>query len=197
MVTRIVIGETMDVNLILTKKNGTTRPFPLPASVTVIGRRQECDLCIPLMKVSRRHCQLNLDGGKLTLRDLGSRNGTYVNGERVEEIDLTAGDKIGIGPLSFTIQIDGQPTIYSDADSTAGQQFGQITAATVGTTEAAEVAGIAGAAEESGGENTEEFADLDDLDDLDDLINLDLDLAENTGETIDGLDDILDADNDQ
>ncbi len=166
----------MDVNLVLTKKNGTTRPFPLPDSLTVIGRRQGCDLCIPLMEVSRRHCQLNLDGGKLTLRDLGSRNGTYVNSQRVEEVELTAGDKIGIGPLSFVVQIDGQPT----GDSVASQQPGQA---------------AVGAADGSG-EHTEEFADLDDLDDLDDLINMDLDLAENTGETIEGLDDILNADND-
>ena len=75
----------MDVNLVLFKKDGMTRSFRLPSTVTVIGRRQESDLCIPLMVVSRRHCELNVEMGRLKIRDLGSRNGTYVNGQRVDQ----------------------------------------------------------------------------------------------------------------
>ena len=99
----------MDVNLILFKKNGSQKVFPLPSSITVIGRRHDCDLRIPLMPVSRRHCQLSLNNETLNIRDLGSRNGTYLNGKRVDKATVQPGDYIKIGPLTFALQINGQP----------------------------------------------------------------------------------------
>ena len=99
----------MDVNLILFKTNGSQKVFPLPSSITVIGRRHDCDLCIPLMPVSRRHCQLSLNNETLKIRDLGSRNGTYLNGKRIDEATVQPGDYIKIGPLTFAFQINGQP----------------------------------------------------------------------------------------
>ena len=107
----------MDVNLVLFKKDGNTRGFHLPSTVTVIGRRQESDLCIPLMVVSRRHCELNLEKGRLKIRDLGSSNGTYVNGQRVDQAEVNPGDKIRIGPVTFAVQIDNQPAELSTPDS--------------------------------------------------------------------------------
>jgi len=98
----------MNVHLLLKKNDGTTKSFPLPGTVTVIGRRQECDLYIPLTVVSRRHCQLHQDNDKLVLRDLGSRNGTFVNGERIEETELKNGDEVKIGPVAFAVQISAE-----------------------------------------------------------------------------------------
>ncbi|MGA1979332.1 MAG: FHA domain-containing protein [Sedimentisphaerales bacterium] len=109
----------MDVNLVLLKKNGSHKIFPLPSSVTVIGRRHSCDLCIPLMSVSRKHCQLNSDDGVLKIRDLNSRNGTYLNGKRINEATIQAGDSIKIGPLTFVLQIDHQPQTISEPASAA------------------------------------------------------------------------------
>ncbi len=99
----------MEVNLILFKKDGSTRTFHLPSTVTVIGRRKDCDLCVPLMSVSRRHCELNLDQGRLTIRDLGSKNGTFLNGVKVSESPVKPGDVLKIGALYFGVQIDGRP----------------------------------------------------------------------------------------
>lgn len=99
----------MDINLVLFKKDGSRKTFPLPSSVTVIGRRNDCDLCIPLMSVSKKHCQLNCDQGVLRIRDLGSRNGTYLNGKRIDKATIKAGDYIEVGPLTFLFEIDGQP----------------------------------------------------------------------------------------
>jgi len=66
---------------------------------------------IPLSSVSREHCEITItDDGDLNLRDLGSSNGTYRNGERVQEADLDAGDHVMIGPVQFTVVIDGKPT---------------------------------------------------------------------------------------
>jgi pSer/pThr/pTyr-binding forkhead associated (FHA) protein len=110
----------MNVNLVLLKKNGSHKFFPLPSSVTIIGRRHSCDLCIPLISVSRKHCQLNHDDGVLKIRDLDSRNGTYLNGKRIiDEVVIKAGDSIKIGPLTFLLQIDGQPQTIAESDLAA------------------------------------------------------------------------------
>jgi pSer/pThr/pTyr-binding forkhead associated (FHA) protein len=100
----------MDVNLILFKKDGSQKAFPLPNNAAVIGRRHDCDLRIPLMSVSRRHCQISYNKDTLKVRDIGSRNGIYLNGKRIDdEATLRAGDYLRIGPLTFLLQIDGQP----------------------------------------------------------------------------------------
>lgn len=99
----------MEVNLLLMKKNGLQRAIPLPSNVTVVGRRRDCDLQIPLSSVSRRHCQLSNQDGVLKVRDLSSRNGTILNGKTVEEAEIKPGDEIKVGPLTFKFQIDGKP----------------------------------------------------------------------------------------
>ncbi len=99
----------MDVYLVLFKNNGERKNFSLPDNVTVIGRRHDCDLQIPLPSVSRRHCQLSYNDGVLKIRDLSSRNGTYINGKRIDDSIAKAGDYLKIGPLTFLLQINGQP----------------------------------------------------------------------------------------
>jgi pSer/pThr/pTyr-binding forkhead associated (FHA) protein len=99
----------VDANLILFKKDGSTKSFVLPSNITVIGRRHDCDLCVPLMVVSRRHCQLSQNNETVKIRDLDSKGGTYLNGNRISEATVKAGDYITIGPLTFLLQIDGEP----------------------------------------------------------------------------------------
>jgi predicted component of type VI protein secretion system len=70
---------------------------------TVIGRDPSCDIHIPLDHLSRRHTELDLHSGQLVLKDLGSANGTYVNGQRVEETALKPGDKIKLDVLTFEV----------------------------------------------------------------------------------------------
>jgi predicted component of type VI protein secretion system len=102
-------GYLMQVNLFLLKKDGTILDFSLPSSVTLIGRQKECDLCIPLSVVSRRHCEISINQNKLLIRDLHSKNGTLVNGQQVEDSHLNPGDRINFGPVTFVVQIDGSP----------------------------------------------------------------------------------------
>jgi len=98
----------MDVNFIMMKTGGTPKDFPIRDGTTVIGRGEECTLRVPLQDVSRRHCEV-LKGDELKVRDLASSNGTYVNGQRVNEAVLKAGDRISVGPVVFTVRIDGEP----------------------------------------------------------------------------------------
>jgi pSer/pThr/pTyr-binding forkhead associated (FHA) protein len=99
----------MDVKLVLFKKDGSQKAFSVASDNTIIGRRHDCDLCIPLTIVSKRHCQLNLNKEAVKIRDLDSRNGTFLNGKRINETTVKAGDYIRIGPLMFLLQIDGKP----------------------------------------------------------------------------------------
>jgi pSer/pThr/pTyr-binding forkhead associated (FHA) protein len=62
-----------------------------------IGRGDEADLPIADRWVSRRHCEIFERDGSLVVRDLGSRHGTEVNGERIAEQPLWPGDRIRIG----------------------------------------------------------------------------------------------------
>jgi pSer/pThr/pTyr-binding forkhead associated (FHA) protein len=108
----------MNISLILLKKDGTRKVFPVRDKATILGRRLDCDLCIPLQVVSRRHCQLSQEGNALKVRDLSSSNGTFLNGLKVgDETDVKPGDNLQVGPLTFTIQIDGQPEEISAPDS--------------------------------------------------------------------------------
>lgn len=118
----------MDVNLVLLKKDGSYKYFPLPSSVTVIGRRHSCDLRIPLVSVSKKHCQLNSDDGVLKIRDLGSRNGTILNGKRIDNAAVQAGDSIKIGPLTFVLQVNGQPDKFAQFSPPAEDLSAQDTA---------------------------------------------------------------------
>jgi len=102
----------MNVNLVLLNDKGSHKTFALPNQVTVLGRRHDCDLRIPLPMVSRKHCQLTQNSDAMKLRDLSSRAGTFVNGKRVDtekDVPIQAGDYIRIGPLTFVCQIDGNP----------------------------------------------------------------------------------------
>jgi pSer/pThr/pTyr-binding forkhead associated (FHA) protein len=99
----------LDVNLVLFKKDGTKKSFSMPDNITVIGRRHDCDLHVPLMVVSRRHCELFLNNDTLKVRDLDSRGGTFLNGKRIAEATVQPGDYLRIGPLTFLLQIDGAP----------------------------------------------------------------------------------------
>jgi len=120
----------MNVKLVMFKQDGQRRDFELKREVAVFGRNVDCDFQIPLEVVSRRHAQLSIKEGKLMVRDLGSSNGTFVNNSRVQEAELAAGDTLVIGPVVFTIVLDGQPeevatvrtVLAADATVTAKDQ---------------------------------------------------------------------------
>ena len=100
-------------------RDGERRDFPLTAPKFTLGRRTDCNLRIPTKDVSRQHCQIVLQGGAVRVKDLGSSNGTFVNGKRVAETELKAGDKLAIGPVLFFVQIDGKPAEFKAEDAAA------------------------------------------------------------------------------
>jgi len=99
----------MDVKLVMFKPNGRRKDLDVTKDLVVVGRGENCDLRIPLENVSRRHCEISLSENEVKVKDLASSNGTYVNNKRINECTLAAGDRLVVGPIVFTVQIDGIP----------------------------------------------------------------------------------------
>jgi DNA-binding winged helix-turn-helix (wHTH) protein len=77
--------------------------LPLAEGENVVGRGHEADVRIPVSEVSRRHARVVVEGSRVTVEDLGSRNGTFVRGAAVERATALAdGDEVGFGPERTT-----------------------------------------------------------------------------------------------
>jgi hypothetical protein len=85
-----------------------SRVLPLGDGDTILGRGTGCDVVLEDALASRRHARLRVSRGKVTLLDLGSRNGVTLNRQRIEdEVVLALGDQIGIG--SVVLDLVGEP----------------------------------------------------------------------------------------
>jgi pSer/pThr/pTyr-binding forkhead associated (FHA) protein len=83
------------------------REVIIPVAEFLIGRGEECHLRPRSDAISRRHCVIAVSDKQVELRDLGSKNGSYVNGQRVEgTCVLQSGDQVSIGPLNFEMIIE-------------------------------------------------------------------------------------------
>jgi len=71
--------------------------FLLDSDLTLVGRHPDSDIFLDDVTVSRRHAEFYRHGGRFTVRDVGSLNGTYVNRERIEEATLSQGDEVQVG----------------------------------------------------------------------------------------------------
>lgn len=79
--------------------DGSQLSFDLSGGEHVIGASHGCDLPLVATGVSRRHAELVVADGALRIRDLDSKNGTFVNGRRIDEVEVDEGDWIGFGPV--------------------------------------------------------------------------------------------------
>lgn len=91
----------------LTIDDGSNRSFELHNGTTIVGRGQDSDFRLPDTGVSRRHLEISWDGHQATLSDLGSTNGTTVNGSPVQTWQLTDGDVIRIGHSTLIYRAAG------------------------------------------------------------------------------------------
>lgn len=102
------------------KANREEIKLKLPA---IVGRSRQAGVCIAHPTVSRQHCELYEEGGKIYVRDLGSLNGTLVADSQVQRLCLEHGDTLTIGPLTFQViyeHLAAPPAPKADEDSAIG-----------------------------------------------------------------------------
>lgn len=91
-------------------------PLLLAPGRLTIGRSAACDLVVDSVLVSRQHAQLECAAGRCTVEDLGSSNGTFVNGRRVSRATLSPGDRLRLGDVELAYQAGaGAPTAAGGA----------------------------------------------------------------------------------
>ncbi len=96
----------MEVKLKVNVGNNAGQELKIVGPKFFVGRSDDCQLRPRSDLVSRHHCVLIVEEGYVSVRDFGSKNGTYVNGSRVaNEVELKTGDQLKIGPLEFEVVI--------------------------------------------------------------------------------------------
>ena len=83
-------------------------PIPLLSEVLLIGRRSKCDITLQFPNISSHHCQLEFLNGYWRVRDMNSRNGIKVNGDRCDMKWLLPGDKLSIAKHEYEINYTPQ-----------------------------------------------------------------------------------------
>jgi pSer/pThr/pTyr-binding forkhead associated (FHA) protein len=117
----------MDVKLVVEQPRLRKRTFHLRTDEGVIGRAHGCVIRIGSAEVSRRHCRLRVRDGYLTVEDLGSRNGTQLNGEEVVGQQVVRpGDRLRVGPVTFIAEYQLTPEaidrLLRGEDASAGEE---------------------------------------------------------------------------
>jgi hypothetical protein len=110
--------------LVMRGPNAGSR-FRLDGELTTAGRHPDSDIFLDDVTVSRRHAEFYREGGRFTVRDVGSLNGTYVNRERIEEAQLIGGDEVQIGKfrLLFLTSQDLGPASSADRRGRGAQDY--------------------------------------------------------------------------
>lgn len=96
----------MDVKLVVVGGKNAGQAIPVSDGRFFIGRAEDCNLRPYSDLISRHHCAILVDQGVVLVRDFGSKNGTFINGERVRtEQEVKDGDRLKVGDLEFEMQL--------------------------------------------------------------------------------------------
>lgn len=94
------------------------RMFPIEGT-NVIGRDPHCDIVVGGAHVSRRHAEFSVRSHQLWVKDLGSSNGTFVNGKKFEETALQNGDEVKFDAMIFKVVGPAEPAVQNDFEEEA------------------------------------------------------------------------------
>ena len=97
----------MKLKLKVLQGASANQEIAVPVAKFLVGRGEECHLRPKSPAISRHHCAILTANGQVAVKDLGSKNGTFVNEQRVEGVQhVDSGDIVAFGPLTFEIVID-------------------------------------------------------------------------------------------
>src|SRR2546421_8514864 len=102
-------------------------PVEIVKDLVLVGRKEDCDLRLEHKSVSKMHCVIVKTDGLLLLRDLGSTNGTRVNGTRVRRAALLPNDQLSIASYKFRVHLGpGEPPKQISNDQTQNIDAGEL-----------------------------------------------------------------------
>jgi pSer/pThr/pTyr-binding forkhead associated (FHA) protein len=108
----------MFVRLVMNRKRKRIWKTELRRPETTLGRSNDCTIRIPSAEVSRQHCRLRIENGVVTVEDLESANGTFLNGDRVHDIEIVhPGDQLRIGPVTLVVEYELTTNTMRDLSS--------------------------------------------------------------------------------
>lgn len=90
--------------LVLLTEGFTGRSFELKAERSTVGRLEDNNFQIPAPSVSSHHCEILLKGNEVVVKDLGSTNGTFINGEQITEATLPVGQAVRFGSVEARLE---------------------------------------------------------------------------------------------
>jgi FHA domain len=99
--------QGVSANFIVKAPSGLERAYPMQKVTVTIGRSDQCDISVKDSSMSARHAEIQKTDSDIKVRDLGSANGIYLNGERVDEAELYDGDVLRLGQTSIRIDVVG------------------------------------------------------------------------------------------
>jgi pSer/pThr/pTyr-binding forkhead associated (FHA) protein len=110
--------------LVLLSAGMTGRTHELKVDKTTIGRVEDNAFQIPEPSVSSHHCEVLLRGNDIIVKDLNSTNGTYINGEKVNEGPIKPGQILRLGQIEMRLETDMPPAAPKKLDQTLVMQRG-------------------------------------------------------------------------
>lgn len=140
----------MITKLIVASGKSAGRAISIKRSKLLIGRAEECDVRPLSEDVSRRHCAVHVGPADVWVEDLGSRNGTFVNGVRIKEkTKVATGDLIRVGALELKVSCSAPAAAGSEEDVSRWLMTDEEPAGMFDTTQSIRTAGVADPATDS------------------------------------------------
>lgn len=90
---------------VIFKSTSSTQQIRLSRPVSIVGRTSECDVVLRASDISKQHCRIIIDTESVTIEDLGSANGTFVNGQKIRKAQLEDRDRVGFADHEFKVRI--------------------------------------------------------------------------------------------
>ncbi len=101
-------------------------PIELREGTVLLGRHSACDIVLLDPSISRYHAEFSVRGNVLSVRDLDSHNGTYLDGKRIRSADVCAGQRLNFGDVSFQVRIAGAEDSEHNSDLETDSVTGRV-----------------------------------------------------------------------
>jgi hypothetical protein len=99
--------DGVSANFIVKGPNGVEKAYPMRAITVTVGRSDQCDISVKDGSMSGRHAEISKINGEIRVKDMGSVNGIWLNGERVADVELFDGDVLRLGQTSIRVDVVG------------------------------------------------------------------------------------------